>query len=450
MTPNKTIDLVFFISRRQVSTLLKWLVVLNFVFLAGTWAHHTGFFHFKKPTALLLLAQCNLGKENVAASWYSSMLFLVTGLVAFYCCWADWVKSTNYKGRVLSMGWMVMAGIFMLLSFDEMGSFHEMIGETSLLKSTGSGKRAGWYAFYFVCALVALFMIVFFVYRFRKNKTTLLLTIVGVLFFVSNPIQEKFEIHSWRNAADPSTWKRPVIFLLMEEGSEIFASFFFLFSFLTYAITASSSGRPVGIHFQARLGKAVLLIMALLLLLLALLKLLIHFNAWNFARDDNGIPRNWPPSMLFLITFLAAWGIYRSADKPYRFPSLLLALTALASSLYFGANLYGYYGHGYANGLFGILPYGLFAASLVTCIFLIRAPGNIAMKSCWVLWLTGIFLSVMLSNSTISVIPTFAGYFAACCLIAGLSIGIASRSYLQPASADLIPQEITYFVRGFG
>jgi hypothetical protein len=428
MTDNQRVIFDFTASRRQVHTFLKALVLINLLFLAGTWAQHTGFFQFRKPTANLIMAQFNFGKENVLASWYSSMLFMLTGLVALFCCWADWVRSADNKGRALSMGWLVMAGIFVLLSYDEMGSFHEMIGETSVFKTAGSGKRAGWYAFYALCGGVAVFMILFFFYRFRKNRLTLLLTIIGVLFFASNPIQEKFEIHSWRSSADPSTWKRPVMYLLLEEGSEIFASFCFLFSFLTYAMGASISGGREGIRLQARLGRMVPVVLAGLLLLLGLVKLLIHFNAWNFSHDDNGIPRNWPPAVLFFVAFLAAAWLFQTAEKTRKVPAGLIAVTALCTSIYFGANMYGYYGHAYDRNVFGLLPYAMLALTTAAVVLAAIRPGSLLVKCCWGAWLAGMACSVMFRQSTPQLLTTLAGYGAACCLLAGLYLQFVSGS----------------------
>ena len=71
-------------------------------------------------------------------------------------------RSGNVKGRIINFGWIVMGGIFILLSFDEMGSFHEMIGSTTLFKKVGHSEMGGWYFFYALIAVVAVFMMIFF------------------------------------------------------------------------------------------------------------------------------------------------------------------------------------------------------------------------------------------------------------------------------------------------
>ncbi len=409
----------FSASRRQVNNFLKGVVLLNILFLVGTWIHHTNLFHLKKASLILLLAQFNFAKENVVASWYSSMLFMTTGLVALLCCFADWARSTNARDRALSFGWLVMAGIFVLLSFDEMGSFHEMIGETAAFKTAGSGKRAGWYAFYALCGAVAVFMLLFFIYRFRKNRMTLLLTIIGVLFFASNPIQEKFEIHSWRSAADPSTWKRPVMYLILEEGSEIFASFCFLFSFLTYAMGASTPSGE-GLRLQVRMNRVIPIVLVSLLLMLGLVKILIHFNAWNFAKDDNGIPRNWPPSVLYFLGLLGSVWLARAGNPAFKRTAWWLAASALCCSIYFGANMYGYYGHNYDGSVLNRLPFLLLALIAATVLTAVIRKGHILVKLCWLAWLGGMVLSVVFRESPQQLITTLTGYAAACSLLAGL------------------------------
>ena len=167
--------------------------------------------------------------------------FLV-GIAATVCFLIDMQRYTRLKDRILNIGWLGIITIFILLSFDEMGSFHEMIGETALFKKMGHDTGAGWVAFYALIGITGLFMIIFFILKFKTNKLALLLTVLAVLLFLSNPFQEKYEINAYRNAANPATWKRPMFFLLLEEGSEIFASFFFLYSFVIYSIAGTGSG----------------------------------------------------------------------------------------------------------------------------------------------------------------------------------------------------------------
>ncbi len=415
---------------QKVQLLLRWVVGLNIIFLFGTWLHHSQLLMTGNRSVQILLAQFNFALENVAAAWYSSMLFFSTGQVALLCFWADMQRSGSRNERVLNFGWIVMAGIFIMLSFDEMGSFHEMIGETAVFKSTGGSEGGGWYAFYALIALVALFMITFFVMKFKQNKTALLLTIVGVLLFVSNPFQEKFEISTWRQAADPSTWRRPVFFLLLEEGSEIFASFCFLYSFLTYAVTASSgNGSPAtrSINLKAVAGRYVIFYLGALACVLGVVMLVIHENAWNFARDDNGIPNNWPPSATAFFCAVAAGYCYVSFDEPgQKKLYLLLAVTCLAISVYFGSNCYGY-----TAGIFSTVKYLLLLLSVVAAAAAMLRMERLPAK----IFFAGFLLMMGASVFSHRFFPSAFGYLGMVFFLLGLYLQYADK---RTRSANLV------------
>jgi hypothetical protein len=405
------------LSAKNIHTLLKAVVVLNLFFLAGTWLHHSRLIESRSYTIQLLMVQLNLAKENVAASWYSSMLFCCTGIAALLCFWAEAGKVYNFKGRLFNGGWIAMAGVFFLLSFDEMGSFHEMIGETALFKKAGSGRSAGWYAFYSLIGLVALAMLSFFVVKFKNNRFAFLLTVLGVLLFISNPFQEKFEIHAWRNATNPATWRRPVFFLLLEEGSEIFASFCFLYSFVAYAVNAAkptNSAGSNGLYLQVNLPRQFLMYLTAALALLGVAMLVIHLNAWNFDRDDNGTPHNWPPALVGFVGMLFCVYLFNIGKKtPNKKWYLLLAANCLLVSLYFGCNIYGY-----KSGLFSKIPYLLLVVSFVTTIPAVNKLQPLYTK---LLLVTSLLLMLCCVFSS-RFYPAAFGYMATVCMLIALYI----------------------------
>ena len=399
----------------RINTALKWVIAINILFLIGTWINHNKLISTDNYTIQVLLLQLNFAKENIAASWYSSMLLFTIGIIAAICFWADMMRSDNTGGRILNFGWIVMAGIFILLSFDEMGSFHEMIGETAVFKKAGDGKSAGWYAFYGLIGVVAIFMITFFLLKFKGNRLAFLLTVIGVILFVSNPFQEKFEIHSYRSSGDMEHWHRPVIFLLLEEGSEIFASFCFLFSFTTYAIAAAPGTDSDGsrtLQLESLLPKNFIVYLVGLAAVLGGLMLVIHHNAWNFKGDDNGIPHNWPPAATSFFASVAAIYCWVKFEKQeLREIYLLIACTALITSVYFGANIYNYH-----VGVFSKLKYVLLALTLAAgAVTLIKFDG-IFVKIMIAGWILMISLSVFL----LGFLPALAGYLAAASLLLGL------------------------------
>ena len=45
-------------------------------------------------------------------------------------------------------------------------------------------------------------------------------------------------------------------------------------------------------------------------LLMGFIMLIVRFNAWHIPGDDNGIPQNWFPSVMFFVTFLISIYLY--------------------------------------------------------------------------------------------------------------------------------------------
>lgn len=426
MTDRQQLKFSLDIPATKIYTVLKWVVVINILFLLGTWVHHNRLIQTESVAVQYLLAQFNFAKENIAAAWYSSMLFFSSGIIALLCFWADMQRTDDVKGRILNFGWIVIAGIFIMLSFDEMGSFHEMIGETALFKKAGGGsssKGGGWFAFYGLIALVAIFMITFFVMKFKGNKVALLLTVIGVLLFASNPFQEKFEIHTWRSSADPSSWHRPAFFLLLEEGSEIFASFCFLYSFTRYAMDAAPGIDPVAgkiLKLDSSVNKNFIFYLGGLAFLLGSAMLLIHMNAWNFAKDDNGIPQNWPPSAVAFFAFISSLYLYFKFGTPAtKNIYLLIALTSLMISVYFGSNIYGY-----RSGIFGKMKYVMLAITVVTGLWSLTKLDGFFTKlfiAGWVLLIIASVVSYQFFSSVFGYFsPSAFAYLAMVSLVMGL------------------------------
>lgn len=338
----------------RIYAFLKLVVIINILFLIGTWLSANQVLFPDIITLQWYLSELNFAKENVVAAWYSSMLFFSTGVVAVLCFWADMQRSGEGKMKLLNYGWLVMAGIFITLSFDEMGSFHEMISQTGMFKKAGGGN--GKMVFFGLIGAVAIFMFAFFISKFKTDKLALALTIIGVLLFISNPFQEKFEIHSWRSSADPDNWRRPIGFLLLEEGSEIFASFCFLFSFITYAIHAAPGINEKGervLLLRSAAHKHIVFWVGALAVLLGVFMIVIEMNAWEIPGDDDGLPQDWPPAAVFFASFIVAvYLLYKQSMKAYKAVYKVFAATALTASAYFGSYMYGYW-----QGPFAIFRY---------------------------------------------------------------------------------------------
>ena len=312
--------------------------------------------------------------------------------MAGLCYWADMRRSDQLKERILNTGWLFIALAFILLSMDEMGSFHESIGGSELFKKMGTANRTGWYAFYCMGGLVALFMGIFFLVRFQHNKWVLLFAIAGFLLFVSNPFQEKYEHYMWDNSPDPSRWHRPVFFLLLEEGSELLASLCFLCSFTGYAIGAilrNNIGLPdKRLTLELKPKRNFIFYLLTVFVLMGVSMLLIYLNAWHLKEDDRGRPQNWFPAILAFTTFIISMYQFFKSSNP-RTPGfgvyLYIALSGLFASVYFAADIYNY-----ENGYFSRLPYVLLAVSGFTAIaamIKLSGPGAKIATFCWLVFI---------------------------------------------------------------
>ncbi len=411
MAPTQQFTFGLNIPVSRIYTFFKLIIVINILFLIGTWLHAEKVIFPNSVTAQWWLVELNFAKENVVASWYSSMLMFCIGLSAALCFWADMLRTQNKMGRFLNYGWLLMAGIFIVLSFDEMGSFHEMLGQTPLLKKAGGGN--GKRVFFALIGVVAIFMAVFFFTKFKTNKLALLLTTIGLLLLVSNPFQEKFEIQSWRNSPDPSNWHRPIFYLLLEEGSEIFASFCFLFSFVIYAVNASAvtAGNKM-LRLTSAAGKSFIVWPAVLALLLGIMMLLIRRNAWNLEGDDNGVPQDWPPAATAFAGFIAAlYLFFKTGFEGNRFVYISIAAVSLFTSAYFGSYMYGYW-----EGPFTEMPYILLGLIAIVGLVTVIKLKDFYTKLFVVTWVALMALSVSKKEFP----ATVYGYAACSCLLLGL------------------------------
>jgi len=334
------------VSKPQLRTLLVVFIIANVVLLLGTAASNNWGANSNNKIPQFLLAQADLTRENVIASWYSSMLLLLAAVTLFVCFLCDAQFSTNWKGRFLNYGWLLFCAAFLLLSFDEMGSFHEMIGDTGLLKNIGFGEGGGWNAFYLLVGLAGLFMMVFFIVKFWRSKWALVFALAGVLLYLSNPFQEFYEIQSYQTH-NSASFKRPTALLLLEEGSELFGSLSFVLAFTLYIIYCQRAVQP---SIKERIyvtinthRKKVFAFAALVLVALGFLMTLFFFNKESVQGGDDGVAVNWFPalvSFLLFAYFLYQFSNAKSGQKQWLLLPLFAAFTCLLASAYFGSNLY--------------------------------------------------------------------------------------------------------------
>jgi hypothetical protein len=336
-------------SSQQAKAILYTSAGLNMFFLITTWVltQYDRYYpngYLTESTALLpkitylLLLQCSLGFENNIATWYSSMLLLVVAFVAIICFAVDYNQSDEWKKLFLSYGWIGIGLIFILLSFDEIGSFHETIGNSINI----AGKNNGWLFFYIIVASVGIYIILFSIAKLKSNLPALLYIVLGTLLFLSNPLQETFEIDTFKASINPTHWKRNPLFLLLEEGSELFATWFFLLAALSYSfkthISKYMDKKSVTIAFNIPQETFYRIFFYLILPLMILLFLTIE-NTAKSPIGESGNPKNWLLSIIFFTTFCISAYNY-SKGKIHKNHYILFGTVSVFLSVLYGSNDY--------------------------------------------------------------------------------------------------------------
>jgi hypothetical protein len=343
------------LSRQRIAALAAATTMANVVFLLGT------YFHRVVASGLdwrvrYVTRHFSLTGENAMSVWYASMLLLLVGLAALACFGLDWRASTSKRERQVTAGWLLMATAFVILSIDELGSMHERLGALTQLDPTG-GRAAGWVGPLLIPILaVAAFLSAFAWHLMRRSWVAAVFMAAGVVCFLSIPLQEHLErvmMTQGIGAAEPED-VRPVGWALLEEGTEVFGTMFFLLAALTFlrylasggGAGASSQRDPGIIRIHATPATIHRLAISTVAVLLCGL-LLIRFGFMPFfeQKEKWGNPLNWFPAALALLaamTAVAGWLNLRrrgapAGTSPARLGLPLFAVVSLAVSVDHGA-----------------------------------------------------------------------------------------------------------------
>ena len=358
-------SIVLKVTARNMITIVKVIVVVIIFLLAGTFVFNTAHAHL--PHLLkIVVRETDLASENVFAAWYSSMLLLLSAVASLVCFLIDQHKTHEKGYRLWNYGWLIYASAFALLSFDELGSIHEHIGNFTAFKKAGNlvsdGQDSGWTFFYIIVGAVGLFMLAFSFVKLKKVKWALPLLICGLLLYLSNPFQEYFEIETMRSSVSDEIWRRPVHLLLIEEGTELFGSLFFLMAIMLYAKNH---------EFRKNISNILLLRFALLFSLsVGICFLLVNLIFGDVKGDlENGVPKNWiTAATAFLISIYCIIVYYNKKIAGY----LILAAFTLCLSIYFGSNRFAWHFDADYSKDRIILKMILSAFAFTSCILFIR------------------------------------------------------------------------------
>ncbi|HLV25442.1 MAG TPA: hypothetical protein VKZ41_03965 [Gemmatimonadales bacterium] len=303
-----------------------WVFSALYAAMPGSWND--------APPLLHVLVHFNLGAENVIAAWFSSMLLL---LVAGASMTAFAVDATSRHSRtLLHAGWVVLAVLFLGLSLDELGSLHE---RASTITRGPDEVVVGWYALMALLWSVLLFMAAFGLLHVRRVRAAPILMVAGVLCFASIPFQEKIEIFAYR--AVGAGWQRPHGWLLLEEGTELAGSLFFLASALTYATAMLAKRSEAGGVLVLRLPLVRSLLAACILLALGGAGMIASRQLFGSTpvANGHGMPVNWFPAALAFAAAAFALCAERARGLPAARSVVVMQLVA---SAFAGANLYGW------------------------------------------------------------------------------------------------------------
>ena len=402
------------------------LSALNAFFTLGTivfliaWAQRDEYEGLGRSFLTYVLVQTHLATENVIASWYSSMLLLAVALCAAAAYSVRNARDTALTPPWLRPGWLVIAAIFTLLSFDEIGSLHERIGMAG----------AGW-GWVFVLALpilaTAAYMLAFAWMVMRRVPLAFRFFVIGTALYLLNPIVEQIEMSLIHGAgADPESGARIAhdMLLVLEEGVlELFGTLSFLLGLLVWLREAALAAPAQTLTWRvdedsaARIGGIAAVVVAVGVPLSAAAVRMM-------PAADSGIPMNWFPATAACLLSLLAFGTrpgIPSERIAQRQLTLAVAVLALVISAYFGAGIQGYTNWGAFDVVRELLRTALSVGFAVTCVLMARKPTGEHIGA--------LLVAAVLMACAINVAGSHAALTAALAAVA-CGTGIASQSLI--------------------
>lgn len=212
---------------RALVTFLATIAIGHVVFLGGTafvqvWTADVAWNDL--PQIKWALIHLSLAREATVASWWSSMIFGLGGVAALTWAAADYGRR---RATVRCAAWLLAGIVLLVLSLDEIGTLHErMLGDDIAGASDAFQSPGPW----LVPVVPAVLLLVFAVNHARSRRVgaAAWLGCLGALCLTTVGIQERLE-----------TFERPVVWLLVEEGTELAGSLLILAALLIVGARAS-------------------------------------------------------------------------------------------------------------------------------------------------------------------------------------------------------------------
>jgi hypothetical protein len=240
--------------------------------------------------------------------------------------------------------------------------------------------------------------------------------VAGLFLFVSLRVQENYEFAYY-------SLKRPVFFILLEEGSEIFGSFFFLLAMtLSWVNLQKPSGEfreNILIDLKFNLSPFYALTgTAVFLFLLAGAQIFVDFYFKRFSQGDKGIPENWFPGVTAFLAATISFIIYFNKNNPTTPRPAIYLLTGLFSlflSFIYGSSFYHIYFFDMPEQIF--LVYKIIFGGLIVALGfgLVRQINSLYSRIGISVWAILFGISLILDNY----------YFARLGFISGASLLLA-------------------------
>ena len=352
----KTIIIEHGISTRVVVTIISIIAVINCWMILGSWVFTTYYRYdlagnWDAGSAVkYILVQFHLSNEMVIASWYSSMLLLLTASAAFLCFLTDQrtILRSN-KNYFLKHGWFAITLIFTLLSADELGSYHERIGmipALNLLDDTATGWVR---ALAIPIGLVAIYILWFSWKRLKRNPLVFSFMLLGLFAYLLNPFLEEAEMALLDSSMGTPALKQHDLFILIEEGAELFGTLCFFSAAIIYLTWKTRQGSKAATKAPLQKGliipfKTVFVGVVGLFTLFSLAMLMLYLTGFREIKDT-GIPENWFPSAIAgfdAILCFYLWKYLPEKEIALRTSFFLVALFCVFMSAAYGINLKGW------------------------------------------------------------------------------------------------------------
>jgi hypothetical protein len=145
-----------------------------------------------------LKSKLDLKEETNLATWYSSTLLFVTGLMAFLNL--RWHRSASKTKYIDFTGWGLIGALLLILSADETAQIHESLATLIFLSKSGAARNqihtgAGdWIPFllpFIIASAVGLLL--FIGYAFFSLKKFMMVALIGVFCWIGAIIGEAIE-----------------------------------------------------------------------------------------------------------------------------------------------------------------------------------------------------------------------------------------------------------------